>query len=173
MIQESTKVSVDTEMDVELPSTENPDEPLDLDHETSKEPNDNMKIEENVETQEIKVKQEIEDVKPDTITDLDGNIQDKSNVTKTQPTHKKIRINITKTVLPGNIVKAIEPATIDEKSSSPKPLEMLDDTKEKENSEVSDPYQPKTVKPLIASKKMTAYPPLSKGKELSALCSIM
>uniref|UniRef100_A0A8D9EB98 Pre-mRNA cleavage complex 2 protein Pcf11 n=1 Tax=Cacopsylla melanoneura TaxID=428564 RepID=A0A8D9EB98_9HEMI len=124
-------------------------------------------------------------------TDLEGNVAVKTTVPSAMPATNKIKINITKTVLPGNIVKSIEPSvtTVDESSSSPKRIEGVnEDSKDrvviKEESSVQNGEsnldsgavpldQPKTVKPLIASKNMTHYPPLKKGKDLSALCSIM
>lgn len=110
-----------------------------------------------------------------TTTDLDGNAQDNKTVPTSLPAPNRIRINITKTVLPGNIVKAIEPT--DEASSSPKRLEeeaKAENSDGKAENSVPIPLnQPKSVKPLIASKNMTHYPPLKKGKDLSALCSIM
>ncbi|KAI5703105.1 hypothetical protein M8J75_007733 [Diaphorina citri] len=104
-----------------------------------------------------------------TTTDIDGNIQGKPTVPSSLPAPAKIKINITKTVLPGNIVKPIEPV-LDEASSSPKQMET---DVPQEDANATPLNQPKSVKPLIASKKMTHYPPLSKGKDLSALCSIM
>ncbi|XP_026679175.1 uncharacterized protein LOC103508906 [Diaphorina citri] len=104
-----------------------------------------------------------------TTTDIDGNIQGKPTVPSSLPAPAKIKINITKTVLPGNIVKPIEPV-LDEASSSPKQMET---DIPQEDANATPLNQPKSVKPLIASKKMTHYPPLSKGKDLSALCSIM
>lgn len=147
----------------------------DIESQHTEEVNDISNVEESI----VPIKQELaEDLSQEapmtTVTDIDGNIQDANNM-NTLPAPTRIKINITKTVLPGNIVKPII-ETIDDKSSSPIPLE-LKDTKnvgsETNGETESNMNQPKAVKPLIASKKMTHYPPLNKGKDMSALCSIM
>lgn len=91
---------------------------------------------------------------------IDGNVEFDSAALIVPTTQSKIKINITKSI------------------NSPKESKEIKENKEElkettDETEIFVPLQPASIKPALRDRNLSVLPPVQKGEELSALCSIM
>ena len=88
---------------------------------------------------------------------IDGNVDLESTTSTVVTVQSKIKINITKCL------------------NSPKESKEIKDVKEEEEvleEENSEPLKPASIKPALRDKNLSVLPPIQRGEELSALCTI-